>query len=208
VVEVTARTREEVLNAATHAVGVLASIIGGTALIVRASLRGDARLIIGVSVFAATLIVLYVASTIYHFAQHPDFKRRLKIFDHAAIYALIAGSYTPFTLAGMRDAWGWSLFGTVWGLAVAGIVFKLFYTGRFRLASTMIYIVMGWLAVIAVVPLMRALSTTTLAWLVAGGVTYTIGTAFYLSRRTYAHAIWHLFVLAGSVCHAIAVGTL
>jgi hemolysin III len=208
VVEITARSREEVLNATTHAVGVVASIAGGAALIVRASQRGDARLIIGVSVFAATLVVLYTASTFYHFVRHPDFKRRLKIFDHAAIYALIAGSYTPFTLAGMRGAWGWSLFGVTWGLAVAGIVFKLFYAGRFRGVSTLIYIGMGWLAVIAAGPLMRALQMTTLAWLVAGGVTYTLGTLFYLSRRTYAHAIWHMFVLAGSVCHAIAVGTL
>ena len=200
--------RDELWNATTHAAGVLAAALGGALILVLVSLRGDARLIVGASIFVATLILLYSASTLYHLASVARTKQRLKVLDHAAIYLLIAGSYTPFTLAGLRGAWGWSLFGVIWGLAVAGVVFKLFFTGRFRLLSTGIYIAMGWLVLIAIVPLVRALDAGTLAWLVAGGITYTAGTLFYHSRRLYAHAIWHLFVLGGSVCHAIAVASL
>lgn len=200
--------REERINAATHAAGIAGGVVGGAFLIVFAALEGGARLIVGVSVFVATLIVLYTASTLYHSARHDGTRRRLKVFDHAAIYLLIAGTYTPFTLAGLRGAWGWSLFGVIWGLAVAGVVFKLFFTGRFKALSTAIYIAMGWLVVIAIVPLTRALDPLTLAWLVAGGVTYTLGTIFYMSRRPYAHGVWHLFVLGGSICHAVAVATL
>ncbi len=127
--------------------------------------------------------------------------------DHAAIYLLIAGSYTPFTLGDLRGGWGWSLFGVIWGLAACGVVFKLFFTGRFRRISTGIYIGMGWLAVIAIVPMLREMAPVALGWLLAGGVVYTAGTVFYHSRRVpYAHAVWHLFVLGGSMCHAIAVG--
>jgi hemolysin III len=200
--------REERINTITHGAGILAAAVGGALLIIFASLRGDALLIVSVSIFVATLLLLYSASTFYHAAVGPNARRRLKIFDHASIYVLIAGSYTPFMLAGLRGAWGWSLFGVIWGLAVIGVVFKLFFTGRFQRISTLVYIAMGWLALVAIGPLMRALDTTTLAWLVAGGVTYTLGTLFYMSRRPYAHAIWHLFVLGGSVCHAIAVATL
>lgn len=200
--------REEVMNVVTHGVGVALGTIGGAVLIVAAALQGDARLIIGVSIFVATLIVLYSASTLYHAARAEVSQRRLKIFDHSAIYVLIAGTYTPFTLAGLRGGWGWSLFGVIWGLAIAGVVFKLFFTGRFALLSTTIYVAMGWLVMIAVVPMMRAFSGDTLFWLVVGGVTYTAGTIFYMSQRRYAHGVWHLFVLGGSVCHAVAVATL
>lgn len=199
---------EERLNAITHAAGMLASAAGGAFLIVLAVLDGRPKLIVGVSVFVATLILLYTASTFYHAAAGETARRRLKIFDHAAIYLLIAGSYTPFTLAALDGAWGWSLFGIVWSLAVAGVIFKLFFTGRFKGVSTLIYVAMGWLALIAIGPLVRALDATTLAWLLAGGVTYTLGTVFYMSGRKYAHAVWHLFVLGGSVCHAIAVALL
>jgi hemolysin III len=201
-------SREELVNAATHAAGVLAGALGGALLIVLASLQGNVRLIVGAAVFTATLILLYSASTLYHIVVDGELKQRLKVLDHVAIYLLIAGSYTPFTLAGLRGGWGWSLFGTIWGLAIAGVVFKLYFTGRFPRLSTAIYIAMGWLVVIAIVPLARALSGTTLVWLVAGGVTYTAGTYFYHSRRAHAHGIWHLFVLVGSICHAVAVGTL
>ena len=201
-------SREEKINAVTHGAGILASALGGTLLIVLASLRGDGRLIVGVSIFAATLVLLYSASTLYHASLNDAARSRLKVLDHAAIYLLIAGTYTPFTLAGLEGAWGWSLFGTIWGLAAAGVIFKLFFTGRFTRLSTVIYIAMGWLALIAIVPLVRALSPVTLGWLVAGGVTYTLGTLFYHSRRQYAHGVWHLFVLGGSVCHGIAIATL
>jgi hemolysin III len=128
------------------------------------------------------------------------------VLDHSAIYLLIAGTYTPFTLGVLRGAWGWSLFGVIWGLAVAGITFKLFFTGRFRLASTLIYVGMGWLGLVAAGPLVRQLSPAALVWLVAGGLAYTAGTPFYQAGRfRYAHAVWHAFVLAGSACHVIAV---
>ncbi len=186
----------------------LASVGGAAALIVMAALSGDVWRIVSTAVFGTTLVTLYSASTLYHAARTSRAKARLKVVDHCAIYVLIAGSYTPFMLVGLRGGWGWSLFGVAWGLAVAGIVFKLFFTGRFRLLSTGIYVGMGWLALLAVGPMVRRLSPATLAWLLAGGVAYTAGTPFYHNRRLpYAHAIWHLFVMAGSVCHAIAVGT-
>jgi hemolysin III len=189
-------------------VGVFAALIGGISLIVLASARGDAWRIVGAAVFAAALVALYAASTAYHAVQSERIKRRLKILDHCAIYLLIAGSYTPFLLNDLRGPWGWSLFGVIWGLAAAGIVFKLFFTGRFRLVSTLVYILMGWLVLIAAVPMVQTMQLSTLAWLLAGGIAYTAGTPFYHAvRMRYSHAVWHLFVLAGSTCHAIAVAT-
>jgi hemolysin III len=200
-------SKDELASAITHAAGVIASLAGGAVLITLAALSGSAYQIVGAAVFAASLVLLYSASTAYHMALGERVKRRLKVFDHCAIYVLIAGTYTPLTLSSLRGPWGWTLFGVVWGLALAGIVFKLFFTGRFPRVSTGIYIGMGWLVLIAAGPLVRAADPVALAWLVGGGVAYTGGTAFYHSRRVpYAHAVWHLFVLAGSVCHAIAVG--
>ena len=188
--------------------GVLAALLGGTGLIILASVRGDVWRIVGAAVFVATLVTLYAASTAYHAARSERIKRRLKVLDHCAIYLLIAGSYTPFLLNDLRGPWGWSLFGVIWGLAVAGIAFKFFFTGRFRLVSTLLYLLMGWLVLIAAVPMLRNMQVTTLAWLAAGGLAYTAGTPFYHAvRMCYAHAVWHLFVLAGSACHAIAVAT-
>lgn len=188
--------------------GVLAALLGGTGLIVLASLRGDVWRIVGAVVFVVTLVTLYSASTAYHAARTERIKRRLKIFDHCAIYLLIAGSYTPFLLNDLRGPWGWSLFGVIWGLAVAGVTFKFFFTGRFPLVSTFVYLLMGWLVLVAAVPMLHSMQLTTLAWLGAGGLAYTAGTPFYHAvRMRYAHAVWHVFVLAGSVCHAIAVAT-
>ena len=202
------RARQECANALTHGAGVAASALGGAALIVLAAVRGTAWDIVGVSVFAATLILLYSASTAYHAARSPAVRSRLKVLDHAAIYLLIAGTYTPFMIGRLRGGWGWSLFGVIWGLAAAGVAFKLFFTGRFRLFSTIVYVVMGWMVLLAIGPMLRHLAPVTLVWLVAGGIAYTAGTPFYHNERMrYAHAVWHLFVLAGSVCHAIAVGT-
>ena len=199
--------REELANTLTHGVGVLAAVLGGIFLIVMASLTRDPWKIVGASIFTATLILLYTASTLYHAARSPEVKRRLKILDHASIYLLIAGSYTPFTLVGLRGGWGWSLFGVIWGLAVCGVVFKLFAAGRFKLISTGIYVAMGWMVVIAIGPMIRQLDPSVLIWLFAGGLAYTGGTIFYHNRRlAYSHAVWHGFVLAGSVCHAVAVG--
>lgn len=204
--ESTGAGREELANVITHGVGVLASIAGGALLVVLAALSGDPWRIVGTALFVASLILLYTASTLYHASSTPAARRRLKVFDHAAIYVLIAGSYTPFLLNGMRGGWGWSMFGVIWGLAIAGVVFKLFFTGRFRLLSTAIYLLMGWLVLIAIVPLVRALPGVTLALLAAGGLAYTAGTPFYhTTRLRRGHAVWHVFVLAGSVCHALAV---
>jgi hemolysin III len=201
--------REEFVNAVTHGLGMVASVAAAAVLIVLAALNGDAWLITGVSVFATSLIALYTASTLYHAVRSEALKARLKVLDHAAIYLLIAGTYTPFMIGALRGGWGWSLFAVVWGLAVVGIALKLVYTGRYRVLSTSMYVAMGWLVLIGMGPLIRALDPVTLVWLVAGGVAYTAGTPFYHSGRIpYAHAVWHLFVLAGSVCHAVAVGTI
>lgn len=199
--------RWELANALTHGAGVVAGVAGAVVLIVTAATYGGAMEIVSSAVFSATLVLLYTASTLYHAVRRPQLKARLKVFDHCAIYLLIAGTYTPFTLIGLRGGWGWSLLGVAWALAVAGVIFKLFFTGRFPRLSTAIYLGMGWMAVVAIGPMIDRLSTATLAWLVAGGLAYTAGTVFYHNRRPYAHAVWHLFVLAGSVCHFAAVMT-
>lgn len=203
------RDGEELVNALTHGLGIVASVVAAAVLIVLAALVGRATLIVGASVSSTSMIALYTASTLYHSARSPSLRARLKVLDHAAIYLLIAGTYTPFMIDGVGGGWGWSLFGVIWGLAVAGVGLKLVYTGRFRLLSTAVYVGMGWLILIGIVPIARALDPATLAWLVAGGVAYTSGTLFYHSRAVpYAHGIWHIFVLAGTVCHVIAVATL
>jgi hemolysin III len=202
----TQHAREEIANAITHGVGILVSLAGGSFLIVLAALTRNAWKVVGVSVFVATLLLLYVASTTYHLVRPELLKKRLKILDHCAIFLLIAGSYTPFLLDAFRGPWGWSLFGVIWTLAVAGMLFKLRFTGRFPAVSTAIYIAMGWLIVIAARPLVTLFDLTSLLWLLAGGLAYTLGTAFYHSRRVpFAHAVWHVFVLTGSICHGIAV---
>jgi hemolysin III len=190
---------EELANALTHGLGVVASVAGCAILVTLGALRGSAWHVVSSAIFGATLILLYTASTLYHYVRRERAKARLRVFDHCAIYLLIAGTYTPFTLVGLRGGWGWSLFGVIWGLAVAGVVFKLFFTGRFVRLSTAIYLGMGWIVLIAVVPMVQRLSVPTLAWLVAGGVAYTVGTVFSPERLPFAHAVWHVFVLGGSV---------
>ena len=198
--------RDEIANVVTHGIGVLLSVGAGAALIALAAVQAGTREMISVAIFSASLVLLYSASTLYHAARHPETKARLKVLDHCAIFVLIAGTYTPFTIAAIRGGWGWSLFGVIWGMALMGNVFKLFCTGRFKALSTAMYIGMGWLVVIALVPLVHALSGAGLAWLVAGGVLYTAGTLFYHRESIpYSHAIWHGFVLAGSSCHFVAV---
>lgn len=198
--------REEIANVVTHGVGAIFSVGAGALLIALAALHAGMRELISVAIFSASLVLLYSASTLYHAAREPCTRERLKILDHCAIFVLIAGTYTPFTIAAIRGGWGWSLFGVIWGMAVIGIVFKLFFTGRFKVLSTATYIGMGWLVVIALVPLVQALSPAGLAWLLAGGVLYTTGTLFYHRESIpYSHAIWHGFVLAGSGCHFVAV---
>jgi hemolysin III len=197
---------EEIANAVTHGIGLLLSIAGFVVLLVLATLRGTAWHIVACSIYGATLICLYAASTLYHAVISPRVKRALRIFDHSAIYLLIAGSYTPFLLVSLRGPWGWSLFGVIWGLALAGVLFKFWFVERFAILSTAVYIAMGWLVVIAAKPVITHLSLTAMIWLLAGGLAYTGGVIFFAAKRIpYSHAIWHLFVLAGSFCHYFAV---
>lgn len=198
--------QEELANAITHGVGLVASLAAGGVLITLAAFTGDAWQIVAASIYIASLIALYAASTAYHAARAPRLKARLKLVDHCAIFTLIAGTYTPFTLAALRGGWGWTLFALAWGLAAAGIVLKLFYLDRFHLLSTLLYLAMGWMVVVAVRPLSLALPTGVLVWMIAGGLIYSAGTFFYHSSKVaYGHAVWHLFVLAGSACHFVAV---
>jgi len=198
--------REEFASALTHGIGAAAALAGGAALVALAARNGDGWQLGAAIVFGVCLLLLYAASTLYHAVAHPVAKGRLKVFDHCAIYLLIAGTYTPFTLIGLRGALGWTLFIAIWALALAGVVFKLFFTGRFRLLSTLVYVAMGWLVVLAIKPVMAALDAWTFGWLLAGGVSYTLGTVFYHRESIrYSHAIWHLFCIAGSVCHYVAV---
>jgi hemolysin III len=197
---------DEIASALTHGLGAVAALAGGAVLITLAALHGDAWQLGASIVFGVSLLLLYVASTLYHSIQHPVAKARLKVFDHCAIYLLIAGTYTPFTLIGLRGPWGWGLFIAIWTLALCGVVFKLFYTGRFKLLSTAIYIAMGWLVIVAIKPMLTALDGWTLGWLLLGGLFYTLGTYFYHRESIrFSHAIWHMFVIGGSVCHFIAV---
>jgi hemolysin III len=200
---------EEIAHAVTHGVGIVLAIVGLAVLLTLAAPFGDAWLLGSCAVYGATLILLYVASTLYHSIPErllPGARRVLRVLDHCAIYLLIAGTYTPFTLISLRGRWGWALFGVVWTLAVCGIVFKLVGTGTLRGFSVVSYIAMGWCVVVALEPLSAAIPTRGLVLLVAGGVAYTLGTVFFgMTRLRYHHAVWHLFVLAGSVLHFFAV---
>lgn len=199
-------TAEEIANAATHGVGLVASVIGTPLLLLAAFAGGERLRIAGAIVFATTLVGLYAASTLYHAIPAPRAKQALQLVDHVAIYLLIAGTYTPFTLGVLRGAWGWTLFGIVWGLAALGTVFKLVFRMRFPRLSTLIYVAMGWLAVVAIRPLAASLPGPGLALLVAGGLLYTVGVIFFLAERArFSHTVWHCFVLAGSACHYVAV---
>jgi hemolysin III len=202
-----ASAAEEFANALTHGVGLLASLIGLPILVLSAMSRGEQAAVIGTSVFGATLIALYAASTFYHAVPHPELKQKLRVVDHAAIYLLIAGTYTPFTLGVLRGAWGWTLFGIVWTLAALGVLFKVWFgSGRFHRLSTAIYVMMGWVIVVAIKPLAQSMDQAGLILLIAGGLSYTGGVVFYVDkRRAWTHPVWHLFVLGGSVCHYFAV---
>ncbi len=197
---------EEIANSITHGIGVGLSIAGTAVLVVRASLYGDTWQVVSFSIYGAALITLYLASTLYHSFQNPNTKRIFKIIDHSSIYLLIAGTYTPFTLISIRGAWGWSLFGVIWGLAFAGIVFKTLFIGRFKKLSTAVYLLMGWLVIIAFKPMIAGVPSGGLIWLAIGGLSYTLGVIFYAWHSLkYSHAIWHLFVLGGSLCHYFSI---
>jgi hemolysin III len=196
----------EKLNAITHLIGAMLAIAGTVALIVKASLQGDPWKIVSVSIYGATLILLYSFSTLYH-SLRGRAKIILRELDHHSIYLLIAGSYTPFCLVTLRGPWGWSLFGVVCGLAALGSLQELWLKNSARIVSVLIYIVMGWVALVALVQLLHALGPAGFAWLVAGGLFYTIGIVFYAidTRLKHAHGIWHLFVVAGSASHYVAI---
>ena len=197
---------EEIANSVTHGIGLLLSVAGLAVLLVLAILRGTAWHIVACSVYGVSLVCLYTASTLYHAAHSARVKRGLKIFDHSAIYLLIAGTYTPFLLLNLRGPWGWSLFGVIWGLAFVGILFKLWFVDHFEHVSTGVYVAMGWLVIIAAKPVLAHVPAVTLTWLVAGGFLYSAGVAFYMWKRLpYSHAVWHVFVLGGSICHYFAV---
>lgn len=197
---------EEIANTVTHGIGVVAAIAGLPFLIVAAAGGGDARRVVGVSIYGATLILMYLASTLYHAVPPSRTKHVLRILDHAAIYLLIAGTYTPFTLGALGGPWGWSLFGVVWGLAVGGIAVKTVLGPRGGVISTVVYVLMGWLAIVAVGPLARAVGPGGILWIGLGGLTYTAGILFYAWRRLrFSHMVWHLFVLGGSAFHYVAV---
>ncbi len=197
---------DELANSVTHGIGLALSLVGLVVLIILAALHGSAWHIVSCAVYGATLVLLYAASTLYHAVQSPRAKYVLKILDHASIYLLIAGTYTPFTLVTLRGGWGWTLFGLVWGLALFGVLFKVWFVNHFAIVSTAVYVLMGWLVVIAAKPLLARVPHGELAWLMAGGVAYTAGIVFYGWRRIpYHHAIWHIFVMAGSICHYCAV---
>ena len=199
-------SREELAHSLTHALGAVLSVAGLVVLVVFSALYGTIWHVVSTAIFGTTLVVLYTASTLYHSARGERLKRFFRKLDHAAIFLLIAGSYTPFLLVTLRGPWGWSLFGVVWGLGLTGVLLKFWFTGRFSVISTLIYLGMGWLAMVALKPLVAALPGAGLRWLIAGGVCYTAGTAFYVWKRLpYHHAVWHLFVLAGSACHWVSV---
>jgi len=198
--------KEELANSLTHSLGLVLSVAGFVALLVLAILRGSALQIVSCSVYGATLVCLYAASTVYHSVRSRRFKRVLRIIDHSSIYLLIAGTYTPFTLVILRGGWGWTLFGLVWGLSLFGILFKVWFVDHFKIVSPLVYIAMGWLVLIAFKPLLAMVPGGAIAWLLAGGLSYTVGVVFYAWRKLpYNHAIWHVFVLAGSICHYVAV---
>ncbi len=196
---------EELANSISHGIGFVSALIASPVLVLGA-LRHGASAVVGAAVFAATMSLLYLTSTIYHALPENRAKRVFQILDHGAIYLLIAGTYTPFTLGVLRGTWGWTLFGMIWGLAIFGVVVKSMGGIRYRRLSTALYLAMGWLVVIAAKPLLLHLPGWGLFWLAAGGVAYTAGVGFYVTRRMrYAHFIWHLFVLTGTACHFVAV---
>ena len=200
---------EELFNSLTHGIGTGLAVIGLVVLVVWAASRGEAVDVFSFSIYGASLVLLYLASTLYHSVRSPRWKRIFRRLDHAAIYVLIAGTYTPFLLVSLRGTWAWSLLGLIWGLALLGVAFKTLFIQRFERLSTLGYILMGWLGVLFGKQIFANLSPAGLAWLAAGGVIYTLGAIFYAIRRIpNNHAIWHLFVLGGSICHFIAVCSL
>jgi hemolysin III len=197
---------EELAHSITHGIGVFIGIAVLVLLVVFSALRRGAWEVVSCSVFGATFILLYLGSTLYHAVSNPKAKRVLKAVDHSAIYLLIAGTYTPYALAPLRGGLGWSIFGAIWGCALVGILFKAFFTGRFKIISLASYLFMGWFCLVAVKPLYSNLDSSGFLFLVVGGICYSAGAVFYAWKSLkWSHAVWHLFVLAGSICHFFSV---
>ena len=196
----------ERFNSITHLAGAVLAAVGGTLLIVLGALAGDPWKVVSFSIYASMLLGLYLASTLYH-SLRGRAKRIFCKFDHCAIYLLIAGSYTPFAMVSLRGPWGWSLFGLIWGLALIGVLQEIWFAKGMRIMSLLLYVLMGWMAVLAAVPLIEALGEDGFRWLAAGGLIYTAGIVFYVTdeKWRYGHGVWHLFVLGGSTCHYVAV---
>jgi len=199
--------KEEIINSASHGIGLIAAIVGTPILIVHATRHGEPGYIVGTAIFASTMIMLYLASTFYHALKPTPLKNILRVIDHSMIYLLIAGTYTPFTLGVLHGIWGWTLFGLIWGLATIGILLKVFRKFGHGMISTGLYLVMGWLILVAIEPMYAKVPLAGLLWLLAGGVCYTAGIAFFATdgRLRYGHSVWHLFVLGGTICHYFSV---
>lgn len=201
---------EEIVNTWTHGVGMAMSLVGLVVLAVYSSMQGDLGMFVCCSIFGSTMVLAYTASTLYHSHSHSTEvsagKKALQVLDHSCIYLLIAGSYTPFTVLVLKGTWGWGLLIFAWMFAVVGIALKLLVSRRYQLVETLLYLAMGWAAVVAIAPLKQSLPTKGFVLLIAGGLFYSIGTIFYMLRRLrFQHGIWHLFVMAGSACHFFAV---
>jgi hemolysin III len=198
--------REEIANSVSHGLGLVLAVVALPILIVSAMRIGSTHFIVGAAVFGATMILLYLASTLYHSISHETVKRLCRQFDHSAIFLLIAGTYTPFTLGVLRGAWGWTLLVIVWGLAIAGIIIKALPRTRHSWISMVLYVVMGWLAIVAIKPIWQLVPLPGILLVLAGGLAYTGGLGFFAAQRLrYSHFIWHLFVIAGTTCHFFAV---
>jgi len=197
---------EEIAHSVSHGIGAVLAVVGLVLLVLRALESGDPWQVVSFSIFGVSAVLLYTASSLYHALIPPRARHVFQVLDHALIYVLIAGTYTPFLLVSLRGAWGWSMFGVVWGLALGGIVFKAFFVGRFRLLSTLLYLGMGWLCVVSIKPLLENVPAAGLWWLLGGGLFYSLGTIFYMWKgMRYHHAVWHVFVLAGTACHWVSV---
>lgn len=200
---------EELFHSITHGIGAVLAAIGAGYLILDAVGDGDPWRVVSMIIYGVTLVGLYTISALYHGVTTRGVKARLRVMDHSAIYLFIAGSYTPFLLLPLRGVWGWTMFALAWAMAVGGVVYKLTLMDRFPRLSTALYLAMGWLALIVMVPLFGRLQPETIGWIVAGGLIYTAGTLVYhMNRVRYAHVAWHMFVLAGSVCHFVAIAQL
>jgi len=197
---------EERINISSHAIGFILSIVALILLVIHAYTHGNIWHVVSFGVFGTSLVILFAASTIYHSSKKPAIRRRMRIIDHASIYVLIAGTYTPYTLVTLNGSTGWVIFSISWGMALSGIILKLFFTGRYKTISTLMYVLMGWIIIFAIEPLIDNLSSNGLLWLVAGGLAYTLGAILYAIKKIkFNHAIFHLFVLIGAFCHFVSV---